>query len=474
MENFRSTTRRLSKKMDLSTLFSFLIITICVYLIMGLMINRTAYDPEALVNYKYMRELSIWDFWTGETLPGHVTATYRPVLGTLLKSEFLLFGFNPPIYFLVNVLLVLTLAFMAYKIVLLTTLEPLPALVAVLLFITDWRLSPNIYVIGEVQITLAGVFGLSALLILWFGKGKKQPISVFILLLLSALSKEFGLAFSLAVFMDALLNKREGWKRYIWLTLGVVAFYVGMRLLIGVYPISTRSYPSFTNRIKWLGMNISSGFIFSFFNLFRPVSDGDLPSMANLRYSLKEAGQIILWQIIPLFAFFLLGFKNKNYRKYSIPLLFLLLGNSLLFFWRYAFRFHFLGNISMYMIAGFGIDYVIKKLGSDIRLRNLILILFLFFGSILYWRGAEFRDYLDKVDRNTNREKCYESGYSKAEIQQCLKNRSLCIPTQEYYQQDDFLGYYTKTDPETILMVMEYYQMPIETCTCLNPNPSCP
>jgi hypothetical protein len=460
-------------KVNSAYLFGIAVIILVSILLYTNMVSRYAIDAEALVNFKFMRDLSLFDVWTGETVPGHFV-TYRPVTASIIRIEYLLFGINPPAFFTVNIILLSVVAFLIFEIVFRKTRELLPALFVALFFLTDWRLVTNVKVIGEIQITLAALFGLSALWLVWFGKIKFKPVFVFFCLLMSALSKEFGLAFAFAVFINALINRKLDWKKYLGLSVGVVITYIAIRVIVDTIPTSTREYSSFLNILKWYVVNISSGFFYSFLNIYHPASDGDVPNYDNLRYSSNEAWQIIIFQIIPIVTFFILGFSKKADRKLSIPLLALIIGNSILFFFKYAFRFHFLGNIGIYIIAGFGLNLVFKKMLGKPKQLNLFIFFNILIAIVLLWRGIGFKQDLDIVISGTDRSICtLENELSKEEIKNCLAFRSLCIPTDEYYQQKDYHGYYSSTDPETVRLVMEFYDLPQEYCTCLDPDPMC-
>ena len=430
------------------------LITVCI-LIMGVMIHRKAIDPEALTNFKYMRELNIGDIWTGETFPGHFV-TYRPLMATLLRMEYLVFGFSPPAYFTINLVMLILVAFLLYDIIFRKTGEMLPALLGTLFFITDWQIVQAIYVIGEVQITLAGFFGLSALWLFWFRKDSKilKPTAIFILLLAAAFSKEFGMAFAFAIFIYSIYKRAGNWKTYAALSVGsVLTFFVIRFLAVPEMPMG-REYPSFLNMLKWLFLNTTSGFVFTFLNLFRPASDGDLPKIETLHFPATESWLVLIFQIIPIILLFILGIRNKDYRKITLPFLFLLIGNSFLFFFNYAFRFHFLGKIAMYAIVGFGIHSLYKKSLQVPKRISTLIIAFMAITVILLWRGDSFHKYLE-----THRS--------------WTENNVLCIPTDEYYQQEDFYGYFTSTDQETVRLVVDYYGFPIEYCDCLDPHGYC-
>ena len=128
----------------------------------------------------------------------------------------------------------------------------------------------------------------------------------------------------------------------------------------------------------------------------------------------------------------------------------------------------------MYLIVGFGIDFLYNKLNRKLKWTEISIIFLIALAMILQQRGlflhGYFRSYLDWNDPG----QCTSDlGYSPAEIERCLAYRSICIPTEEYYLQEDFFGYYSATTPDTIRLVMQHYGIPIEYCTCLDPSPKC-
>lgn len=433
--------------------FNILVIVIVVAILMGIMTGRKAVDSEALVNFKYMRELNLGEIWVQESVPGHFS-TYRPITVSLIRLEYLIFGINPPAFFTVNIILLCIVTLMINFIVYKKTHASLSALVAALLFITDWRVTPNIYIIGEVQSTLAAIFGLSALIVAWNGKRKISPLIVYLLLLSAAFCKEFGLAFALAILIFSLFKIYPNWKHYLTAAFGAVGTYSFLRIILHTIPTSSSGHASLANTIKWMIYNISNGFTFTFFPLFRTETDGELPSMLSLRFSPQEAWLILIFQIIPTIVLVILAFKNRDSYPLTLPVFFVIIGNAILFFFKYAYRFHFLGNVAMYILAGFGLSYVFKLFSKNTNLQNWLILLFMYFSAILVWRADSMHDYLVMHREWTER-------------------AMLCIPTDEYYEQEDFRGHYTGIDQETVKLVMEYYEMPLDECTCLDPTPIC-
>lgn len=115
-----------------------LVIVGAIFAIMSIMVQRKAVDPEALVNFQYMREYGLQQVWTQESVPGHF-ATFRPITVSLIRIVYLIFGVNPPAFFSVNIILFSVAALLLYFIIYSKTNKALPALIAALLFVTDWR-----------------------------------------------------------------------------------------------------------------------------------------------------------------------------------------------------------------------------------------------------------------------------------------------------------------------------------------------
>jgi len=434
-------------------IFNVLLIIGIVVALMGIMVERIAVDAEALVNFQYMQELNLGEIWIQESVPGHFT-TYRPITVSLIRLEFLLFGITPPLFFITNIVLLCFVALLINFIIYQKTKTALPALIAALLFISDWRVTPNIYVIGEVQSTLAALFGLSAFIVAWNGKRRYSPVIVFFLLLGAALCKEFGLAFSLGILIFSLFKTHPNWKHYLGSAIGSVGIYSLLRILLNTLPTSSNGPTTFANSIKWMIYNISNGFTFTFFPLFRTETDGELPSILSLRFPPQEAWLILILQIIPIIIFFIFAYRDKEKYSYTVPLFFVIIGNSILFFFKYAYRFHFLGNVAMYILVGFGLSYIFTRMSEKSSLQNWLILLFMYCTAIIAWRADSMHDYLTMHREWTER-------------------AVLCIPTNEYYEQENFRGHYTGIDKETIIQVMEYYEMPLDECTCLDPTPIC-
>ncbi|MBL6966213.1 MAG: hypothetical protein ISR60_06635 [Anaerolineales bacterium] len=465
----------LTAKSKISYGVGIVLVLIVFWVIFGISMNSKLLDPENLFAVTLISERTYGEFWSESTYSHFVT--YRPIIATIFKLEYDLLGFSPKVLNFTSLVLLAVLSCQIYDIVFRRSKNMLTAVIPALFFVTDWRLQENVDTFIGAQDTLAGIFGLWALWVLWFSQTKYKAGITFLLLLASFMSKEFGMAFALAVLVFALYEKPKQWKSIVMASFGAVAVFVAIRLVLGLIPLPGE-YPSFMNRAKWSLINIASGFIFTFLPSFTG-SDGELPLFNNINlpptnhFQLNDS-TIILFQVLPIVVLFLLGFSNKKERKLYLPLFFLIIGNSVLFFYKYAYRFHFIGIIGMYLIVGLGIDFLYNKLTRKLQLVEISTIFLILLAMILQQRGLYLHDYFRSYLEWNDPSQCTSDlGYSPAEIERCLTYRSLCIPTEEYYLREDFHGYYSATTPDTVRLVMQYYEIPAEYCTCLNPSPKC-
>ncbi len=120
-------------------------------------------------------------------------------------------------HYVVNLASWTVCAWLVFRIVIELSGSRLAGLVSAVLVLTDPRATWALVMVVERQTTMACVFGLIAVLIVVRagpqGLSRRQALSVGGLLLASALSKEYGLAFALALSMFALAGRRAdlGW-----------------------------------------------------------------------------------------------------------------------------------------------------------------------------------------------------------------------------------------------------------------------
>lgn len=156
---------------------------------------------------------------------------WRPLAYTLIWAQRELVGAgNYASYFVVNGVLWILCGLVLYALVHRLTGSRAAALAAGLLLAVDFRALEGLYWIIERQTPLACVLGGAALWLVAGGAARRPLVlggAVFLLLLAAALSKEAGLAFSVAVVVAALLRRPAWWR----------AMAVGAGLAVGVYAL---------------------------------------------------------------------------------------------------------------------------------------------------------------------------------------------------------------------------------------------
>ena len=226
----------------------------------------------------------------------HGTAPiYRPLTYLTIWVQEQVGGLHGTQYFVVNLLVWIAAALALYALVYLLTRSRLAALVVAGAFAVDGRALSAVVWVGERQSTMACLFGLLALLAvrLWGDTARRNALAVGVagLLLLAALSKEYGLAFLVAVPFLAAASGRRHWKAVTAGALGALGAYLVLRFGVaggatgsycedmGLYKHAHRvcySQLGFGGRMKQYGYNIlasSIGTVFpQFFNLIGVVT----------------------------------------------------------------------------------------------------------------------------------------------------------------------------------------------------------
>jgi hypothetical protein len=166
---------------------------------------------------------------------GHLPA-YRPVPIFSLWLQYKLAGLAPESYFVVNIVLVVAMCVALYAVVYRITGSWAAACGAAFALLVDARGRTLTGTIVERDTALACVLGLLALVAVLAHPVRARPrlvaAAIFFLLLLAALSKEYGLAFSAAVFVAALLNRSVRSRPVVIAALGAVLAYAALRWVV--------------------------------------------------------------------------------------------------------------------------------------------------------------------------------------------------------------------------------------------------
>jgi hypothetical protein len=161
---------------------------------------------------------------------------YRPFPTFLLWLQYKLAGMAPESYFVVNIVVLVAVCAVLYALVYRTTGSWAAAGGSAFALLVDPRLISISTTIGERETALVCLLGLLALLAVLAPPARAGPrligVAVFLLLLLAALSKEFGLAFSAAVLVAALLNRSARSRPLVIAALGAVVAYAALRWVV--------------------------------------------------------------------------------------------------------------------------------------------------------------------------------------------------------------------------------------------------
>jgi hypothetical protein len=308
---------------------------------------------------------------------------YRPVPLFTLWLQYKLLGLAPESYFVVNIVLLAGMCAVLYALVYRMTGSWAAGCGSALVLLVDPRGTTAVKTIVERQTAIACLLGLLALIAVFAPPVRVSPrllgVAVFLLLLLAALSKEYGLAFSAAVLIAALLNRSARSKAVALAALGAVLAYTALRW--GVVGGTTGDYcddMGYFEHVRRVcfghaqtprevlltggaelaqhAYNIGAAFLGTFFP-FLFNGKGALTSNVSIPlaiWSLLVTGlAIVAWVRIP---------------RRALPFLVLIFANSVLGLALYRQRNLLVGVAGLYAAAGLGAAHAEWLRTRDIRL----------------------------------------------------------------------------------------------------------
>jgi hypothetical protein len=312
---------------------------------------------------------------------------YRPFPTFLLWLQYKLAGLAPESYFVVNIAVLVGVCAVLYALVYRVTGVWAAAAGSAFALLVDPRVISISTTIGERETALACLMGLLALLAVLAPPIRASPrpiaVAVFVLLLLAALSKEFGLAFSAGVLVAALLDRSGRSRPVVFATLAAVLTYAVLRWVVagvtaaayceemGYFDQLRRACFGHTDHPGQLlltggaelaqhAYNIAAAFV-GIFLPFLFTGKGSLTNSFSAPltvWSLVVTGlAIVAWIRIP---------------RQTLPFLALIIANSLLSLASYRERNVVVGVVGLYGAAGIGAVHAGQWLTSrDIRLGRI-------------------------------------------------------------------------------------------------------
>jgi hypothetical protein len=332
-------------------------------------------------------------FFTGRSFD--YLPIYRPIPYVLTWIQYHLVGLRPAAYFLVNIMIWIGCAGCAYAVTYLLTRFRIAAFLAALLLLLDVRATAALWWIAERQSSLACLFGALALIVALVAHERKwhpgARVAVFLLLLSSALSKEYGLAFSGALLVLGLCSGGESRRIAPVLGAAVVASYLVMRLVFGRgantsyceemsffiwrvdQPICYSNLGQGERILQYL-YHCAATLVGTFFPDLFTSTGGWRPLLLQPQRAtdlLATLGSTAVH--LSVFALAVIAWTKIPRR--TLPLLVLLFLNAGMSFMLYRQRNHLVGLMGLYPAAGVGLAYLIAAAKQNLPVRQALAVL---------------------------------------------------------------------------------------------------
>lgn len=331
-------------------------------------------DPDNMVALSVGPLHHPWDYFSGAA---HTLRRpfYRPAAELTLWLQYHVLHLQTHSYFAVNIGIWVVCAWLSYAYVAVATGSRVLGSLAALAAMLDGRAILATLWILERQSTIALACGLGALLLALVPMRRRRLLgaSIFALLLVAALAKEFGLAFAVAVPLLAYLQRLD-WKPVAVAAAAAVGLYAVLRFGVAGgaagqlcdqmgYFRHTRtvcySQTPFSN-VKQQVYNAVASFVGTFLPpLFNP--DGGLltPSVRGL--------------VVPVIvsAAAVVGFVRRP--RWSLPLLVLVAVNALLNFVLYRSRNQVIGLTALYAAAAIGLEWLYVRVAAQAGRRAFLV-----------------------------------------------------------------------------------------------------
>jgi hypothetical protein len=373
-----------------------LLVLICAGLT-GFVHDHRPFAPDDILALSFGTIRSPLSFMTGNFV--NFLPAYRPVSMISIWIQYQLAGIEPVSYYLFNIVIWLGCVVLFYRLMFHFTGSREASFGAALFLLADFRTATLYFWFIERQNPMAIIFGLSAvILFIKFDKNERwnrfTNVWVIALLLLSALSKEYGLVFIGVLVLYALLFDFPNLKKAFVIAVIVSVIYLGMRFSyaggsnlgfcaeIGYLDQASQiCYQdiAFPQRVKFYIWNVAATFMGTFFpGLFSSVG----------QWLNFEILQPLDYEAIFSLSYVELGFSTflvcmvilSFYQRPKIALLFLsiILFNSVLNFPLYRSRNQLVSLIGLYGFFGLGISYLWGKIQvQHIKLISGVFVLVL-------------------------------------------------------------------------------------------------
>lgn len=344
---------------------------------------------------------------------------YRPITYLTVWLQYQIVGINPDPYYLTNIFIyigcVLVLYFTVYDI----TSSRFSSAIASIFLLVDIRASTALFWIGERQSTLALFFGSMAILLCLKALKKNEvrsfTIIIYVLLLLSALSKEFGLSFAGILVVTSLSSAPPRKKQanmiiavLVMISYVVLRFGIAESFLNPDYCETTGYRDSTINfcqndydpniRAKFFLWNIGSTFVGVFFpELFSGEGQWigiNLWNEGNINPEIYLSAANLFFS---LFMIYLVYISFKTNPRKSLPFLALIVFTSSLNFLYYRPRNQLMALYGLYILLGMGLYSLWIIVRQNQVKRIIYLVVLIIICVIICIKVIELSQHLDTI-----------------------------------------------------------------------------
>lgn len=317
---------------------------------------------------------------------------YRP-LGTFsFWVQYQFAGLSAWQYFVFNIAVLWGCGVAVYALVLRLTGSRLAGAFAGSFLLVDDRTNILVWNLTERQNAFACLFGLLALLIVYGSYRERHrrlaSVGLFALLLAAALSKEYGLVFSAAVVVAALTIRGPGWKAVALASFGAVATYAALRLALAggaTTPFCDQmGFFSDRRQVCYNTVDTSTRLAQYAYNVGATFVGTLVPSAFDNIGAISIPGQFgVRGFVLPTLVAAGALFAAVRRPRLVVPLLTLLVVNTVLSFIQYRTRNQLVAMAGLYVAGGMGLAFALRsardrpnwRIASRVGLAMLFLLL---------------------------------------------------------------------------------------------------
>jgi hypothetical protein len=298
------------------------------------------------------------DYFTGGAHSFYRPA-YRPFAELTLWIQDHAVGLEPHSYFAVNIVIWALAALAVYAFVVLAVGSRALGAAAALATLLDARGILAILWILERQSSLALLLGMTAMLLVLVPPRRSVWVAIGVLLLCSALAKEFGLAFAVAVPLFAWLQRRP-WRPGVLAGATAIVAYAILRGAVASGATArfcdTMGYGRSTHEVCYGNYASLDHVAQKLWNVFASLVGTFFPSLFDSFGTLvtPSARSLVVPAIVAALA--LLGAWTRP--RWALPLLALVVLNAVLNFVLYRTRNQLIGFAGLYASAAIGLGWL--------------------------------------------------------------------------------------------------------------------